>query len=106
MGSDKGYPKTSSKRSALVWSLTTLAVLVALKTAFEHTAVVEYLENKTYEFLQGRIVSGGITERPKVLVVDISSIKKEPCSPGWECTPRRPIQGLIEVFTEMGAKSV
>ena len=83
-----------------------MAVLVTLKTAFEHTEVVQYLEDKTYEFLQGRIVSGGITERAKVLVVDISSIKKEPCNPGWECTPRPQIQDLIEVFTEMGAKSV
>jgi hypothetical protein len=98
--------KRSSKRSTLVWPIGTLAVLITLKTAFEHTEKVQYLENKTYELLQGQIVHGGTTKRPDVLVVDISKIKKEPCSPNWECTPREPIQNLIDVFAVLGAKSI
>jgi CHASE2 domain-containing sensor protein len=107
-------PTTSSKiksyrRSSLIWSFAIIAALVAVKTFSESTQVAKYLERKTYELLQKRIVRGGTTVRPDVLVVDLAKIKPEP----WErdgrsgvVTPRAPLKELIEVFADLGARSV
>jgi CHASE2 domain-containing sensor protein len=98
-----------SRRSSLVWSFAIIAALVVLKTLSENTQVAKHVERKTYELLQRRIVAGGTTIRPDVLVVDLAKIKREP----WErngrsgvATPRAPLKQLVEVFADLGARSV
>lgn len=92
--------RKASTAASLRWSLATLIGLIALKIIFEHTAFVQYLEGRAYLFLQRRIVTGGTTKRPDVLIVDITKIEPRP----W--TSRERLQKLIEVFTDLGAKSV
>jgi CHASE2 domain-containing sensor protein len=101
--------KSLFRRSSLAWSLGTIIIIVGLKTFFEHKSFVQNLERETYEFLQQRIVSGGTTEQPDVLVIDLSTIKPQP----WErdgltgiATPRAPVKELIEVFAELRARSI
>jgi CHASE2 domain-containing sensor protein len=107
----KRHPSRKSlyRRSSLVWSLGTIFVLVGAKTFFDRKPFVQHLERKTYEFLQQRIVSGGTTDRPDVLVIDLSTIKPEP----WErdgrtgvVTPRARLKKLIDVLVELHARSI
>lgn len=103
--SAKGSPRFPKWASAIAITLG----LIVVKTFFEHTEFVQYWEDKTYQVLQGRIVSQGTTTQPDVLVVDISKVEPEP----WErdgrtglATPRHLLKELIEVFTDLGARSV
>src|SRR5207302_4381663 len=99
----------SYKRSSLIWSFAIIVALVAVKTLSENTQVSKNMERKTFELRQKRIVRGGTTIRPDVLVVDLAKIKPE----RWErdgrsgvVTPRAPLKELIEVFADLGARSV
>lgn len=88
--------------------------LIGLKTFLEdwppvNWSPVERIENWTYRILQKRMATGGTRGRPDVLVVDLGKIQPEP----WErngrkgtATPRDPLRKLIEVFTELRARSI
>src|SRR5262245_16552033 len=97
------------ERSSLVWSVVIAILLVVVKSIFEHTAFVEWLEKKTYEVLQHRIVAGGTRNRPDILVVNIASIKPESWTVNGHsdiATPRQPIQDLVDVLSDAGARSI
>lgn len=96
-------------RSIFGWPIVTMFILIALKTFLEHWQPVEAAENWTYKVLQKRMAEGGTTARQDVLVVDIGKIQPE----AWErngrkgtATPRYPLKQLIEVFTDLGARSI
>lgn len=97
-------------RSSLGWPIVTMFVLIGIKTSLEHWRPFEAAENWTYTVLQKRMAARGMwTTRPDVLVVDLGKLQPE----SWErngrkgvATPRAPLQKLIEVFTELGARSI
>ncbi len=97
------------QHAKLAYTLAITFALIAAKTVLQDTPKFRYLEDKTYESLERRIATGGTITRPDVLIVDLGKIKPQ----SWErngrkgfATPRTPIKKLIEVFTDLGARSV
>jgi hypothetical protein len=91
------------------WPIVTMFVLIGLKTWSEHWQPVEAAENWTYTVLQKRLAKAGTTGRQDILVIDLGKIQPE----HWEiagkngiATPRPPIRKLIEVLTDLGARSI
>lgn len=104
-----GGIKPHGRRSALVISISIMIALTVAKTLCENIEVVKQWEEKTYKFLLERIAAEGSTERPKVLVVDIEEIKPLPLERNGRTdlvTPREPLMKLIQVFADLGARSI
>lgn len=110
MASPRPSIKRAYKRSTVIWPLALIASLVIIKTALEHHPNIRRLEDWTYQSLQQELIDHGIKERPDVLVINISSKIKQKT---WErdgqtvrVTPREPLEELIRVFADLGAKSI
>src|SRR6266536_4473544 len=93
----------------LAISLGIIVALITAKTIFEEISWVKWLEEKTYDVIQKHHVAGGTTESPDVLVIDIGEIKPEPVERDGRIdmvTPRAPIKDLIQIFADLGARSI
>lgn len=110
MPSPKPSTKRAYKRSTVLWPLALIVSLVILKTAFEHHPAIRRLEDGTYQFMHRKLVREGIRERPDVLVIDISSKIpqkiQERDGRTERVTPREPLEKLIRVFADLGARSI
>lgn len=101
--------KPHSRRSTLFVSIAIMIALVIVKTLCEHIGKARELEEKTYEFLLHKIVAAGTKSHPKVLVIDIGEIKPERWTRDGRsnvATPRPPLQELIQIFADLGARSI
>jgi CHASE2 domain-containing sensor protein len=98
-----------SGRSSVAWSLGIAAVLITIKVVCEHQTWVGGLERHAYELMQKRLVAGGTSNRPEVLVIDIGKIKAQSRTVAGQVVtviPREPIEKLITTLVNNGAQSV
>jgi CHASE2 domain-containing sensor protein len=87
-------------------SISIIVLLIVAKALCENLPVIRNVEEGTYAFLQRHIVARGTNVRPDVLVINIAEIKPEPDGSGDLVTPREPLDGLINILTELGARAV